>query len=141
MNYKAQPVPNVVSMSWGWSEEQQCGPNGIVQAECKTLGVDDVQYVDRVNTEFMKLGLKGISLFASSGDSGANGRTDEMCTDKTLHATFPAASPYLTAVGATQLTSNAETKLKNPPPVCSSYACASKGTEVAVSFNQAGFTS
>jgi len=134
-------VPNVVSMSWGWSEQQQCGVNGIVEQECKTLGVDDVQYVDRVNTEFQKLGLMGVSLFASSGDSGANGRTDEMCTDKTLHATFPAASAYLTAVGATQLTSTAQTDLKNPPPVCSSYKCASKGTEVAVSFTQAGFTS
>mmetsp|Transcript_63878 Transcript_63878/g.144158 ORF Transcript_63878/g.144158 Transcript_63878/m.144158 type:complete len:272 (+) Transcript_63878:2-817(+) len=92
----------------------------------------------------MKLGLKGVSLFASSGDSGANGRTDSFCQEAKLNPVFPAGSPYVTAVGATMLT-NAETALKTPPPVCSSgtYAgtCASGGKEVAVSFQKAGFTS
>merc|ERR1712079_498615 len=93
----------------------------------------------------MKLGIAGITIFASSGDSGANGRSDGTCTGTKLNAVFPAGSPYLTAVGATMLSKNAKTDLQNPPPVCTSgpYAgtCASSGTEVAVSFQGAGFTS
>jgi tripeptidyl-peptidase-1 len=135
-------VPDAVSMSWGWSEAQQCSA-GIAQAECQTLGIDNQQYVTRVNTEFMKIGLRGVSLLVASGDSGANGRSDEMCTDKVLHPTFPAASPYVTAVGATQL-SDPQFNLQNPPKACKSLpgsACASGGTEVSVSVDVAGFTS
>lgn len=134
-------VPYVVSMSYGWSEAAQC-TNGIGGAECQQLGIDSLQYVTRVNTEFMKIGLRGVSLFASSGDSGANGRTDGYCSDKILHPTYPAASPYVTAVGATQVT-NPQTSLSNPPPVCSSgsVTCISGGTETAVSYAQAHFTS
>merc|ERR1712232_527463 len=61
-----------------------------------------------------------------------------------LQASFPASSPYVTAVGATML-QDPEYDLQNPPPACSSqgaqYSCASGGTEVAVSSKQAGFTS
>lgn len=133
-------TPNVVSMSWGWAEDQQC----TIATNCNTLGVDSKQYVQRTNVEFMKLGVKGVSIFASSGDSGANGRSDGGCTGTKLNAVFPAGSAYLTAVGATMLTSDAKTDLPNPPPVCTSGAyagtCASSGTEVAVSFSGAGFT-
>lgn len=134
-------VPDAVSISWGWAEDQQCAA-GISQQQCQTLGIDSEQYVKRVNTEFQKIGLRGVSLIVASGDSGANGRSDPMCSDQKLHASFPAASPYVTAVGATML-KNPETNLKNPPPVCTSgqFQCASGGTEVAVSVTQAGFTS
>jgi tripeptidyl-peptidase-1 len=132
-------VPTVVSMSWGWSEAQQCS-SGIDQGECQTLGVDNAQYVQRVNTEFQKVGLRGVSVFASSGDSGANGRSDPTCTDKKLHPAFPAASPFVTAVGATQM----ETVTKYlESPVCKAQQmqCAAAGTEEAVSAEGAGFTS
>lgn len=141
--FSTTKVPDAVSVSWGWSEAQQCSA-GIAQQECQTLGIDNAQYVQRVNTEFMKIGARGVSLLVASGDSGANGRSDEMCTDTRLHPTFPAASPYVTAVGATQL-ENAQFSLKNPPPACKSLspgsACASGGTEVSVSGDVAGFTS
>jgi len=138
--YNHKELPNVVSISWGWAEDQQCS----VATVCDTLGVDSQQYVQRVNTEFMKLGAMGVSLFVASGDSGANGRSDPTCTDKKLHAVFPASSPYVTAVGATMLR-NAQTSLRSSPPVCSrglfAGTCASGGDEVAVSAQQAGFTS
>jgi len=141
--FNTEKVPDAVSISWGWAEDQQC-TSGIDQTECQTLGIDSQQFVARVNTEFQKIGLRGVSLFVASGDSGANGRSDGTCTDKVLHASFPAASPYVTAVGATQL-ENAKFALKSPPPACSSLgstsACASGGTEVSVSSQQAGFTS
>merc|ERR1719387_3220711 len=138
--FNTKEVPDAVSISWGWAEDQQCTA-GISQPQCKTLGIDSEQYVQRVNREFMKIGLRGVSLIVASGDSGANGRSDPMCSDPKLHASFPAASPYVTAVGATML-SNPEFNLKNPPPVCQQQGpCASGGTEVAVGVNQAGFTS
>lgn len=141
--FNNKQVPDAVSISWGWAEDQQCSA-GIDQGECQTLGVDSQQYVARVNTEFQKIGLRGVSIFVASGDSGANGRSDGTCTDKKLHSSFPGCSPYVTAVGATML-SNPEFNLKNQPPACQSSSsfgkCASGGTEVAVSVNGAGFTS
>merc|ERR1712046_207035 len=101
----------------GWAEDQQCSAR-IDQSECQTLGINSEVFVQRVNAEFQKIGLRGVSIFVSSGDNGANGASDTLCTDKKLHADFPASSPYVTAVGATML-SNPEFKLKNPPPACS----------------------
>jgi len=141
--FNATKIPDAVSISWGWAEDQQC-TSGIDQTECQTLGINSKQFVARVNTEFQKIGLRGVSLFVASGDSGANGRSDGECTDKVLHASFPASSPYVTAVGATML-KDPKFNLKSPPTACSSqgsgYQCASGGTEVAVSASQAGFTS
>merc|ERR1711937_1038200 len=107
-------------------------------------GVNSSQYVARVNTEFQKIGLRGVSLMAASGDSGANGRTDGECTGTVLHSSFPGSTPYITAVGATQL-QDPVYDLSSSPEACSalgsSYKCASGGTEVAVSSQVAGFTS
>lgn len=48
---------------------------------------------------------------ASSGDSGCHGRTHEECLlNAKMHPAFPAASPFITAVGGTQF------DLKNDPP-------------------------
>jgi len=141
--FNAKSVPDAVSISWGWAEDQQCS-SGISQPECQTLGIDSRQYVARVNTEFQKIGLRGVSIFVASGDSGANGRSDGTRTDKVLHAGFPGSSPYVTSVGATML-QDPKFGLPSAPPACSAlgtdYACASGGTEVAVSSQVAGFTS
>merc|ERR1712032_1802263 len=94
--YSSKTIPESVSISWGWAESGQC-QSGIAESECTTLGVDAAGYVARTNTEFQKIGLRGTSLFAASGDSGANGRTDGECTGTTLHASFPGSSPYITA--------------------------------------------
>jgi len=92
----------------------------------------------------MKIGLRGISMFAASGDSGSNGRTDEICSfTESGNPTFPAASPYVTTVGATQLRDTIAS-LSNPPPVCKAadlWYCASGGDEQAVSWDFASFTS
>jgi len=141
--YSTATVPDSVSISWGWAEDGQC-TSGIAQTECTTLGVNSAQYVARTNVEFQKIGLRGVSLFAASGDSGANGRTDGECTGTTLHASFPGSSPYITAVGATQF-SEPNYDLSINPEACTAlgatYKCASGGTEVAVSSQVAGFTS
>ncbi|XP_052385958.1 tripeptidyl-peptidase 1 isoform X2 [Carassius gibelio] len=57
-------------------------------------------YMNRINTEFMKAGLRGISMLFASGDSGAGCRhlTKER---NTFRPSFPASSPYVTTVGGT----------------------------------------
>jgi len=135
-------VPLVSSISYGWNEEDQC-ENGIGAQECNALGVDSKGYVRRVNIEFQKLGLRGLTLFSASGDSGANGRTDPDCSETHLNPPYPAASPFITSVGATQIT-DASGKANLPgggPPGCQGLNCASGGTETAVSYNQARFAS
>jgi len=138
---QSNPAPLVASISYGWDEEDQCEP-GIGLLECAQLGLDSRGYVARVNTEFQKIGLRGISLFVSSGDSGVYGRTDPGCKGNHFNPDYPGASPYITSVGATQV-STPETRLPSPPPGCSTgqWDCISAGTEVAVSHDYARFAS
>jgi len=134
-------VPLVASISYGWNEEAQC-LNGIGSEECQQLGVDSKGYVARVNTEFQKIGLRGVSLLSASGDSGANGRTDPYCNEDHLNPPFPGASPFITTVGGTMITdASGESNLSNPPPGCNNLHCASGGDEVAVSYQQARYAS
>jgi len=138
------PAPYVVSISYGWNEEMQC-ESGIGSAECSQLGVNSQQYVALVNQNFMAIGVRGISLICASGDSGANGRTDPYCNEDHLNPVFPAASPYITSCGATQIDAtinNGGNSVPNPPPGCSGVVCTgSGGYEEAVSYNQANFAS
>ena len=69
-----------------------------------SYGNDEVQqtsdeYMFTTNTEFMKAGARGVSIFFASGDQGVWGRTGT--TGQVFHPDFPAASPYVTAVGGT----------------------------------------
>lgn len=52
----------------------------------------DAQYVTRVNTEFMKIGLRGVSILVSSGDSGVHGRSDPGCIEPTFIPDYPGSS-------------------------------------------------
>ena len=107
----ATSPPDVVSISWGYTETQQCGPTEFgpdMPANCTLVGVDNATYVRRANTELLKLSTRGVSLLASSGDSGAPGELNDDCSlDPTpaeaLNPDFPAASPYVLSVGGTML--------------------------------------
>lgn len=61
------PGPLVVSMSWGWPEDQQCA----IATSCN--GITSHQYVTRVDAEWLKITSTGVSLLAASGDQGAPG--------------------------------------------------------------------
>jgi len=52
-------------------------------------------YMQRINTEFMKAGVRGISILFASGDDGAG------CKKNKFRPSFPASSPYVTTVGGT----------------------------------------
>jgi tripeptidyl-peptidase I len=56
------------------------------------------------NTEAMKLGLRGVTIIAASGDDGVAGylfRSQFSIIECGYFANFPASSPYVTAVGGT----------------------------------------
>lgn len=76
----SQDIPYVFSVSYGEDE--------------KSVGYD---YASRINIEFMKLGLRGVSIMFASGDDGAGGN----CTASNgrFNPNFPAGSPWVTAVG------------------------------------------
>lgn len=56
--------PLVLSMSWGWPEPDQCQVGNCTNDETS------LQYVQRTNVEFQKIGLMGVTLIAASGDQG-----------------------------------------------------------------------
>ncbi|EGG16022.1 hypothetical protein DFA_09694 [Cavenderia fasciculata] len=66
---QANPLPLVSSISYDYNELEQC----LVTDACSTLGYDNVQYINRTNVEFMKLGLRGMSILVASGDDGSQG--------------------------------------------------------------------
>eukprot|EP01132_Coremiostelium_polycephalum_P003184 gene3184-3988_t len=138
----ASTVPYVVSMSWGWPEPLQC-QNGL--GTC-TGGETSQQYVERCNTEFQKIGLRGVTLLAASGDQGAPGDGNPYCekAKDPISTIFPGASPYVTSVGATMLAAPSEEDIEqsvSDAPVCSTKKCATSTTEVVCTYPEALITS
>lgn len=72
-------VPWVHSISYGDNED--------------SLSTD---YMKRINTEFQKAGVRGLSMLFASGDDGAN-----CIGNKRFRPSFPASSPFVTTVGGT----------------------------------------
>lgn len=78
---------NVISMSWGSAEKNF-----------------NVNYQMRQCDEFMKLGLQGVTVVASSGDSGPLANSQCGASNLgTFWASSPGNCPYVTSVGATKL--------------------------------------
>jgi tripeptidyl-peptidase-1 len=75
--------PKVYSISYGWQ-----GP--LSQLGCQQSDVKDV------DKDFMKIAALGISIIFASGDSGAGVQGEK------LWPSWPASSPWVTAVGATR---------------------------------------
>lgn len=129
----AKNLSQVYSVSWGWSEADQCtvdqgGPCGASKPSAQA-------YVEETNKGFAAAGLAGITIAVSSGDSGAHGRTDGSCASKATLPDWPTASPYVLAIGATQLI-NEKPPTTPSTPYCkkaASGACAGSGTEVVAS--------
>jgi len=134
-------VPLVNSISYAWSELDQCG-DATSPYDCNTFGVDNNVLVSRTNTEFQKIGLRGVSMLVASGDSGVHGRTDPYCQEPYFIPDFPASSPYVTSVGGTYnpnptyLPSGGTT-----PASCSGLGCVGGGVECAVAFNDCFYAS
>lgn len=64
------------------------------------------EYGTRCDQEFQKLGLRGVTVLFSSGDDGIGDsiiRDDVQAGCKQANPSWPASSPYVTAIGGTQL--------------------------------------
>ena len=83
-------IPQVLSVSWGGGESQY-----------------PIAHQTSANKCFQKLGSMGVSIFAAAGDDGTGKQGFWTC--KKFDPTWPASSPWVTAVGATYInTSNVE---------------------------------
>ncbi len=81
---------DVISLSWGMSEQ--------------ALGR---HFVSSYSSVFRQAAQSHITVVASSGDSGASGPDDNGSYYRFPVASWPATSPYVTAVGGTRLNLNA----------------------------------
>lgn len=136
----ASKVPDVISMSWGWSSRQQCMPGLGVCSH----NMNASTYIRRTNEEYMKMGLRGVTITVSSGDAGAPGRTNENCAAGGLgtwavNPAFPGSSPYVTSVGATYLVPDNYTKTW-ASPLCKNYGCVYGTSEKVCNYAETGWT-
>jgi len=136
----SDPLPLSISISYAWSELDQCG-QATTPHDCNTFGVNSQQLVERTNTNFQKIGLRGTSVSVASGDSGVYGRTDESCSGKMFRPAFPASSPFVTSVGGTYNLNPTYLPAGGSTPAMCQGACVGGGNEVAVSFPACYYTS
>ena len=98
----------------GYKGALQCGvykPTNVISISYGGQEADlPASYQQRQCNEYMKLGMQGVSLVVSSGDSGVAGPANDDNPDGGLGPTgaifspdFPATCPYLTTAGATFL--------------------------------------
>ena len=133
--FNTKDIPYVVSHSWGWAIDQQCT---IVQCTNQT----SAQYVNRVNAEYLKLAMRGVSMMVASGDSGAPGRSDSGCSgvNRTVVPVFPGSSPWVVSVGATFVVTGKEGNTSFKTPLCQHGACATGSTEATVNTANVSWT-
>jgi kumamolisin len=86
--HDARNTPSVISISWGEAETGWT-----------------VQALDAYDALFADAGVAAITVYAASGDDGANDRVG----DSGFHVDFPASSPNVVGCGGTRLTETAET--------------------------------
>ncbi|KAL9100078.1 MAG: hypothetical protein Q9163_004502 [Psora crenata] len=106
------PYPNPAA--GGYKGDLQCGvytPTNVISISYGGQEYDlPASYQQRQCNEFMKLGMQGVSIVVSSGDSGVAGpRGDDNANGclgpggTIFSPDFPATCPYLTTAGATVL--------------------------------------
>ena len=123
-------TPDVISISWGWSSEDQCS---IIPC----TNITSQQYVNRTNEEFLKIAARGITLVSSSGDSGSCGRANGDCSLDPknnlypLNPVFPTSSPFVLSVGGTYLVDG----VSDYTPVCHDIVKCSDATLEAPSMS------
>ena len=131
--FNTENVPSVISMSWGWAEDQQCT---ITSCQNRT----SKEYVSRVNQEYIKIGLRGVTITVSSGDAGAPGRTGENCDPtRPVNPVMPGSSPWITSVSATFVAQSNDT-INWKTPLCKQNDCVSGTEEYPANYNFTSWT-
>jgi kumamolisin len=86
--------PSVISVSWGWDENQPFNGSNILWSAAA---------IDHVNQSLLAVAQLGITVCVSTGDDGSEAQVK----DGNAHVNFPATSPYVLAVGGTTLHAHA----------------------------------
>ncbi len=86
----AQNDPSVLSISWGWAENEAFNNSGVTWSDAA---------IAACNQSFLAAAQLGITVCVSTGDDGAEAQIQ----DGLAHVNFPASSPYVLAVGGTTL--------------------------------------
>ncbi|KAF2763111.1 putative alkaline serine protease AorO [Pseudovirgaria hyperparasitica] len=111
------PNPNPL----GYQGKLQCGvykPTHVISISYGEQEDDlPTNYQQRQCSEFMKLGMQGVTTVIASGDSGVAARStddgnDDGClgNGEVFNPDFPASCPYITAAGSTYLPAGADVK-------------------------------
>jgi subtilase family serine protease len=139
--YNRKFIPEVISISWGWSAKEQCS----ITHNCNNITTK--QYVERCDVEFMKVAARGTTVVISSGDAGVPGRTNEQCISQpdnygwtNINPIYPSSSPWVLSVGATFLV-NSSAQYNYSTPICKDFSCSNSSIEHGTSFNEVGWTS
>ena len=82
--------PSVLSVSWGWDENQPFNGSNILWSPAA---------IDHVNQSLLAVAQLGVTVCVSTGDDGSEAQVK----DGNAHVNFPATSPYVLAVGGTTL--------------------------------------
>jgi kumamolisin len=82
--------PSVVSISWGWDENENFNNEGIIWSTAA---------ITHCNGSLLAAAHLGITVCVSTGDDGSEAQMQ----DGRAHVNFPATSPYVLAVGGTSL--------------------------------------
>jgi len=91
-------APHVFSISYGWQ-----GDLGLINCRARN--------VETIDVNFMKIAARGISMIVSSGDSGSGYQSGAFPRVKaSLTPSWPASSPYVTAVGGTKFIDQDQTQ-------------------------------
>lgn len=91
------------------------------------------EYGQRCDLEFMKMGLRGISVIVSSGDDGIGNNVARVDGDVGCSKAFPAypaSSAYVTTVGATQLSDSWIPACTNPYSINPRYSHIPKDLQI-----------
>jgi kumamolisin len=82
--------PSVISISWGWDENQAFNNSGVVWSPAA---------IAHCNESFLAAAQLGVTTCVSTGDDGS----EAQMRDGRAHVNFPASSPFVMAVGGTTL--------------------------------------
>ncbi|KAF9495245.1 hypothetical protein BDN71DRAFT_1506993 [Pleurotus eryngii] len=115
--YQDPHYPN--TQTGGWKGAAECGtvkPTNVISTSYGYNEADlNPTYTARQCAEYAKLGLMGITMLFSSGDSGVGGNNGVCMSEfgfpdaygPVFNPGFPASCPFVTVVGATQINKNA----------------------------------
>jgi len=86
--HDATNKPSVISISWGWAENE--GVDGLTWSQAA---------INAVSATFQEASLLGVTVLVASGDDGSNAQIG----DGKAHVIYPGSDPWITSCGGTTI--------------------------------------